>query len=190
MIRSLRRTAVSLALLAALAACGDPDDETTESPEPTPTQTAADTPSAAGPCLVTEQELQDISGTAQTLEEVPSDGLAELICQTAADERGVVMLWSVEKGGDQTAEGQRDELDGLDLQVSPADLGDGQTGWIGVGKPVGYPHAQLKTLLADQQVLEVTLTTYDTDSALTGRDLGEETLELSSSLVSAIDAEG
>ena len=180
---TLRASATAIVLLASLTACvGDEEPWTSPSPSPSARPDPVD-----GPCLVTREQLNEITGTEQTIVEVPSEGLAEFICATTLDDRYVVMQWFLEEpsaGRPQTHQEQRIELDDLGLTVEEASLGKGQTSWVGMGKPIAYPYAQVNAQVNDQS-LEVMITAYDEGSPLTVVQIREESLALARAVVAA-----
>ncbi len=143
--------------------------------------------SSLEPCLVTPAQLEEITGTQQTIQEIPSEGRAEFNCVTTLDDRSVIMQWFVQepwKNRPRTHAKQRVELDDLKLTVEEVDLGEDQNGWVGAGRPIGYPHAQVNAL-TDDQWLQITVIAYDRRSPLPLSQIREETLALARAVVAA-----
>ncbi|WP_457205332.1 hypothetical protein, partial [Nocardioides sp. P5_C9_2] len=90
----MSRTVLSAAVLALVLVAGGCGDEAA-SPPPAPSGAEPGTT-----CLVTAEQLAEITGTPQEVREVdvPGGGLGtELACDTAEDEREVSMEWSLQK---------------------------------------------------------------------------------------------
>lgn len=179
-----RLSAVALVLMAALAGCGD--DTVTDTD---PDKAGQSAPADAGPCLVTAEQLEEITGTAQTIQEVdvPDDLGANQTCGTQLDERDVSMKWSLSEpfiDPPPTHEEQRVQVEDPGLTVEEADLGDGQDGWIGAGQYAGLPRARIYTIL-DGLALSVEVTATDKDAGLQKDEIADEALQLARAVVVA-----
>ena len=180
-----RLSAVSLVLIATLAGCGDDDVVTDQYPD----KSGQSAPADAGPCLITAEQLEEITGVPQTIQEIDvPDGLgAEQACGTLLDERDVSMRWSLSEpfiDPPPTHEEQRVQVEDPGLKVEEADLGDGQDGWIGAGQYSGLPRARVYTIL-DGLELSVEVTATDRDAGLQKDDIADQALQLARAVVVA-----
>ena len=165
-----------------LSACGGtPSGAPTPSSAPTPTPTSRRTPDVAPPCLVSAEQLAEITGTSQEVETSPVPGV-ELYCETTPDARGIEMFWYLEDPAPRrlpTARQQGRSVRDRGLDVSRLDLGATRPGWLGLG-PGDVPNAQVLTVL-DGAELHISVLGGDADPA----DLGEEATALARALVAS-----
>ena len=181
-VRTSLGAVVAVLVLLGATACAA-DDEPEVSPAPT-------TPPAASPCLVSADELTDLTGTPQEVREVelPDGGLGtELFCETVLDERDVSMEWKLREPGvdpPPSLEEQRTLIDDPGMTPEEVDLGGGFSGWAASGRPIGLAEAQVVALL-DDLMLHVTVTAHDDDSGLGPADVEDEALGLARAVVAA-----
>ncbi len=166
---TLHRAVNGIALICLLASCGDssppPPEASAAEPstaEPSTTEPRTDNIS---PCLVTSDDLAELTGTAQTV--TPSDvpGV-DLYCDTVADSRGVEMEWFLKKsprGKTPSHQKQRSFMERTGMTVSEVDLGSNTLGWLGTG-PADLPMAQILTVV-DGLRLYVNVIDVETDDA-------------------------
>ena len=181
MTPNLRPAAVAVLLLATLAACGEDEPRAAD---PTPSTPTADTP-----CLVTADQLKEITGTSQEIREVevPGGGLGtQLFCETALDEREVAMTWSLQEpfiDPPPSHEEQRTFVEEDEMVVEEADLGEGQSGWVGAGRVFDHSEARVVTLLGDLMLhVEVNA---DDDGTVSSSQIKDEALALARAVVAA-----
>jgi hypothetical protein len=174
-------SALVLALVLLAGGCGD------EEPSPPPAASGGEPESA---CLVTAEQLAEITGTPQEVREVdvPGGGLGtQLACDTAEDERTVSMEWSLREpliDPPPTHEEQRSFVEDPGNEVAEAELGDGQPGWVGFGPSAGHAAAKVVTLL-DDLMLHVSVTAWDDDSGVGVAQVRDEALALAEAVVAA-----
>ncbi|KRF35019.1 hypothetical protein ASG94_12870 [Nocardioides sp. Soil805] len=172
----LSTAALALVLLA--GGCGD------EEPSPEPNGSAGEPEPA---CLVTAEQLAEITGTPQEVREVdvPGGGLGtELACETVLDEREVSMRWSLREPGidpPPTLEEQRTYVEDPGNEVETVDLGAGQSGWVGFGTSAGLTGANVVTLL-DDLMFQTSVTAYD-DTGVSVEKVRDEALALAEAVV-------
>ncbi|WP_126688283.1 hypothetical protein [Nocardioides ferulae] len=174
----LGRGVVSLAIVLALTGCQESSGD-----EPGPEPTAE----AAGPCLVTAEQLTEITGVAQELLE-PDVSEVRTHCQTMLDERDVSIEWGLHQPAldpPPTQAELRSYLVEDDSTVAEIDLGAGVRGWAARGTPVGLPIGQVVAVL-DDRVLQVEVT----GTAMGGEDVpvdevGHDAEEIAKTVVAA-----
>lgn len=180
----MSRTVLSTAALALVLLAGGCGDE--EPPQPS----AGSGAEPESPCLVTSEQLTEITGTTQEVREVdvPGGGLGtELACDTVADERDVSMEWSLREPSidpPPTHEEQRTFVEDRGNEVAEADLSDGRSGWVGFGTSGGHAGANVVTVL-DDLLLQVSVTAYDADSGVGVAQVKDEALALAEAVVAA-----
>lgn len=145
-----------------LSGCGAEDDDPAR---PSP-ESASESPSeSASPCLVTAEQLTEITGVEQTLSETGAppldpddDPVEEVSCDTTLDEREVKISWQV-GGADLTVGGPitHDELriyvEQGDAEVTEAEVGAAEPAWVGTRSELGFAWATAAAVAGDSRLV-------------------------------------
>ena len=175
-----------------LAACSDDGPATDPDASPT-TSPSAD----ATPCLLTAEQLGDLLGTEQTVEEVDVPPMGEwsvgdLTCETAPDADDRTITWSLRSaemtvGGALTHQELRAFVDGAGTEVSEVEVGADETAWLGTSSDLGLSWATTATSQGER-LLEVEVT--GDEETVTVDDASDAAVEVTRALVEAISAGG
>lgn len=116
-------------------------------------------PSAASPpCLLTAQQLTDITGTEQEIRE-PDEYDTRFECQNLLDGRGALIRWGLRETSlnpPPTLQELRGRAEQNGSVVEEVTLGKGIVGWLARGTPVGLPEGSVIALF-DGRLLDVTV---------------------------------
>lgn len=188
-----KAAALALSLTAALTLAACSDDTATD---PGSSATTGSTPEA-GPCLVTAEQLGEILGAEQTVEEVdvpPVDEESEddLTCETAVDDNDQKVTWSLSSaamtvGGDLTHEELRSFVEGTGTEVSEVEVGADEPAWLGTSSDLGLSFATTATLQGERWLkVEVN----GDDDSVGVEQAGDAAVQVTKALVEAIAAGG
>lgn len=181
--------AVLVAASLLLTGCqGDQGDAGVAKPA-TPSPEAT-TGQATGPCLLTADQLTEITGVAQELGE-PRQVEDTVVCETALGERAAGYFWDIEaRSSTPELEELRDEVQIPGGRVQRTSLDDGTEAWLVQGG--ARPQPAVEVLVGvDETVLRVYASTMPaTDDPYPRDRLTEETVAIASALVSALSSSG
>jgi hypothetical protein len=155
--RQLLALLTTAALLCGCSAQGD--DPARPVPESAPES------ASAPPCLITAEQVAEITGVEQSLSEVDAppldpgdDAVEEVSCDTALDEREVKISWQV-GGADLTAGGPitHDELrifvEQGDAKVTEAEVGAAEPAWVGTRSELSLVWATAAAVAEDSRLV-------------------------------------
>lgn len=195
MHHTTKAAALVLSVTAALtlAACSDDDGAGTDPGSGTTTGSTPD----AGPCLVTAEQLGEILGTEQTVDEVDVPPLDEesqddLTCETAVDDNDQKVTWSLSStamtvGGDLTHDELRPFVEGTGTEVSEVEVGADEPAWLGTSSDLGLSFATTATLQGERWLkVEVN----GDDDSVDVEQAGDAAVQVTRALVEAIAAGG
>lgn len=194
MHRTTKAAALVLAVATALPLAACSDDGSATDPDTSPTTS----PSAdATPCLVTAEQVGEILGTEQTVEEVEVPAVGEesegdLTCETAADADDRKVTWSLSSaemtvGGALTHQELRSFVEGTGTKVSEVEVGADETAWLGTSSDLGLSWATTATSQGERWLkVEVT----GDEETVTVDDASDAAVEVTRALVEAISAAG
>ncbi len=185
MPRSLPALMITAALL---TGCGTQDD--------TPARPA---PPAAAPCLITAEQLAEITGVEQSLSAADAppldpddDAVEEVSCDTALDEREVKISWQV-GGADLTVGGPitHDELrvfvEQGDAEVEEAEVGAAEPAWVGTRRELSRVWATAAAVEGDARLVVEVVGDDETTDVPQAR---AEVVAVTEALVEAVGARG
>lgn len=165
---------------------------------PDPSDTASGSPDGAdAPCLVTAEQLTEITGVEQTLSESDAppvdpdaDPEDELLCRTTVDERDTTIEWQLSSsdlaaGGTLTHNQLRDYVARGDAEVTEVDLDAGTPAWVGQREEAGAALTVVAASL-DDRWLSVELS--GNDEAVDRAGARDEAVAVTSALVDAVAA--
>lgn len=187
------RTHLLVALLAAvlLGGCGNADDPSDPATSSSPT--------ADAPCLVTPEQLTEITGVEQSLSESdapPVDPDAdpddELLCRTLVDERDTTIEWQLSgadlaAGGALTHADLRDYVARGDAEVTEVGLDAGSPAWVGQREEAG---AALTVVAVSLDDLWLNVELSGDDESVDRAGASDEAVAVTTALVEAVRARG